>query len=274
MILMLLGVLLPLHFTAPVDTLGFDATGQVRLSAAPVHSYVFHQLDAVGVMLSIPGYADRAGTTILDPGMPGSRETVWLSPGLNGAAVTVYIMSRDLNGNMSPPSNGVVIGNRPAQAPLAMRRMASIVLDVPIVTQTPERCGPAALAMVMGYYGAAPAALLEAEGAYDPVLRGSLITDLAAAARRAGYEAAIETLTHDGLVGLVNAGVPPILLYQNGRGPITVAHFGVVTGWDATRDAFTLLDGGASPRVADREDLTKRWETAGSQALIVRQRMP
>jgi hypothetical protein len=278
MILMLATALLSLQFTAPVDTLGFDAAGRARLSAAPVHAYVFYQLDPGGVMLAIPGFADSAGTKILRPHAPGTRETVWLSPGANGRAVTVYVVSLDASGNMSQPSNAAVIGTSPAPAPapvpLAVRRPASIVLDVPIVTQTPERCGPAALAMVMRYYGAEPGALLEADGAYDPILRGSLITGLAAAARRAGYEAAIETLTHDALIDLVNDGVPPILLYQGRRGPTTVAHFGVVTGWDARRDAFTLQDGGASPHVANRDDLSKRWETAGSQALIVRQRLP
>ena len=147
-------------------------------------------------------------------------------------------------------------------------------LDVPIVEQTPERCGQAALEMVLRYYGANPAALHEADRAYDPALRGSLITDLAAAARRAGYEATIATLTSDSLIALVVAGVPPIVLYQNGRAPLTVPHFGVVTGWDPIHKAFTLNDGGARPRVVGRDNLTKRWRTAGSQALIVRRRSP
>ena len=118
---------------------------------------------------------------------------------------------------------------------------------------------------------APPAALREVDGAYDPVLRGSLITDLAGAARRAGYEAAVATLTPDSLIDLLSDGVPPILLYQNGSGPVTFRHFGVVTGWDASHASFTLHDGGARPRVTGRGDLVKRWETAGSQALIVRQ---
>ncbi len=149
-----------------------------------------------------------------------------------------------------------------------------IGLAVPIVRQAPERCGQAALEMVLRYYGADPASLREGDRAYDPVLRGSLITDLAAAARRAGYDAAIATLTPDSLIDLLAAGVPPVVLYQNGRRPLTVPHFGVVTGWDPVREAFTLHDGGALPRVVRRDQLAKRWRTAGSQALIVRRRVP
>ena len=147
-------------------------------------------------------------------------------------------------------------------------------LTVPIVVQTPERCGQAALEMVLRYHGADPSALHEADGAYDPVLRGSLITDLAAAARRAGYDATIETLVPDSLVALLAAGVPPIVLYQSGRAPLTVAHYGVVTAWDPALAAFTLNDGRARPRVVSRADLEKRWRTAGSQALIIRQVSP
>jgi ABC-type bacteriocin/lantibiotic exporter with double-glycine peptidase domain len=159
-------------------------------------------------------------------------------------------------------------------APSGPPAAARTGLDVPVVVQTRERCGQAALEMVLHYYGADSAALREAAGAYDPALRGSLITDLAAAARRAGYEATIATLIPDSLVALLGAGVPPILLYQNGRAPLTVAHFGVVTGWDPAREVFTLNDGAARPRVVGRGGLTKRWRTAGSQALVIRRRSP
>jgi ABC-type bacteriocin/lantibiotic exporter with double-glycine peptidase domain len=162
----------------------------------------------------------------------------------------------------------------PSVTPDGPQRAARTGLEVPILEQAPERCGQAALEMVLRYYGADPTVLHEADRAYDPALRGSLITDLAAAARRAGYDATIATLTPDSLVALLSAGVPPIVLYQNGRAPLTVAHFGVVTGWDPGRRAFTLNDGGAHPRAVRRETLAKRWRTAGSQALILRRRSP
>jgi hypothetical protein len=273
MICLLAALLLPLHFTAPADTCGADAAGHLRVSPDPVHAYIFHRLDRDGTMTAIPGYADSAGLSVLRPHAPGTRETVWLAPGVNGDAVTIYVMSLDARGNLSAPSNGCIIGTRRLPQ-LALRRAPRTALDVPIVRQARERCGQAALAMVLRYYGAAPHALREVDGAYDPVLRGSLITDLAGAARRAGYEAAVAALTPDSLIKLLNDGVPPILLYQNGTGPATVRHFGVVTGWDPAHAAFTLHDGGARPRVTRRGDLVRRWETAGSLALIVRQRAP
>lgn len=151
---------------------------------------------------------------------------------------------------------------------------AATHLPVPVVVQSPERCGPAALEMVLRYYGADSAAVGEAARAYDAALRGSLITDLAAAARRAGFDASVATLTPDSLLALLEVGVPPIVLYQSGRGPLTRRHFGVVTGWDPGRDAFTLNEGRARPRLARRSEFAGRWRTAGSQALVVRRRSP
>ena len=158
-------------------------------------------------------------------------------------------------------------------APLTMSARVT-ALQVPNIEQEKQRCGPAALEMVLSYYGAGPEALLEAGRAYDPVLRGALITDLASAARRAGYEAEVETLTPLAVIALLQQGVPPILLYQNGNGPLTVRHFGVVTGWDAALGAFTLNDGTAHPRTTRLAELVKRWKPAGSQALVVRRRQP
>jgi len=150
----------------------------------------------------------------------------------------------------------------------------SIQLDVPILEQAPERCGQAALGMVLQFYGAGHAQQDEAERAYDPVLRGSLITDLASAARRAGFDATIATMTPDSLIVLLGQGVPPIVLYQGGAGPLTVRHFGVVTGWDPVRETFTLNEGAARPRTLRRVDLARRWRTAGSQTLVIRRRAP
>lgn len=142
-------------------------------------------------------------------------------------------------------------------------------LAVPVVRQAPERCGPAALEMVMRFYGADSAGPL-ARRAYDPVLRGALITDLAAAARRGGFRAAVERPGEDSLRALLGAGVPPVLLYDRGGGPLVRRHYGVLVGWDPARGEYVLHDGGALPRRIGRDELMRRWRAAGGQALVVR----
>ncbi len=147
-------------------------------------------------------------------------------------------------------------------------------LPVPVIRQAPERCGPAALAMVLRYYGAGPAAVAEAGRAYDRALRGALITDLAAAARRAGFRAEVAASAPDSLRALLASGVPPIILFQAGPAPITRAHYAVIVGWDPGRARWWLNDGGASSRAVPAAELERRWRAAGAQALIVRRPAP
>ena len=150
----------------------------------------------------------------------------------------------------------------------------TIRLSVPVIRQAPERCGPAALAMVLRFHGADAPALAEAERAYDPVLKGTLISDLAAAARRAGFDATVAPVPEDSLVALLAEGIPPILLYRRGLGPVSVGHYGVVVGWDPGRRRFAVNDGSAASRSLAREDLMGRWRAAGGLALIVRPARP
>ena len=272
MIAVLAATMIALRFTAPHDLLGPDSTGGTRLSADPVSSYEFQFRGDDGATALVPGWADSIGTRLLEPGPPGTPQRVWLELGDGQRAGTIYVVSRDLNGNLSSRSNACRVTARLIAS--RARRAAPDHLDVPLVKQSPERCGQAALEMVLRYYGAPPEALREGDRAYDRVLRGSLITDLAAAARRAGYDAQIETLTPESLVVLLEGGVPPILLYQAGHAPITVAHYGVVTGWDSSAATFTLNDGTTRPRTMSRDELVTRWRTAGAQALIVRRPVP
>lgn len=150
----------------------------------------------------------------------------------------------------------------------------AIRLDVPAFGGPPQRCGPTAFRMVMAYYGAPDSAAREGDRAYDPALQGALVTDLAAAARRAGFDAVVAETTTAGLAALVAAGVPPIVLYQQGRGPITTPHYAVVSGWDAARERFLLNDGRSRPVTMSRADLERRWRPAGSRALVIRRRSP
>lgn len=148
----------------------------------------------------------------------------------------------------------------------------SLALAVPVIRQARERCGPAALQMVMRYYHADSAAEAEAEKAYDPVLRGALITDLAAAARRAGFDAVVGTPGADSLAMLLGQDIPPILLIDSGVGPLQKGHYVVLVGWDGPGAKVTFHDGGSKPRTTGREALMKRWSSAGSRALVVRRR--
>jgi ABC-type bacteriocin/lantibiotic exporter with double-glycine peptidase domain len=157
-------------------------------------------------------------------------------------------------------------------AAAAAPESVSLHLDVPIVRQAPAHCGPAALTMVMRFYGADSSAARVADRAFDPALQGALITDLAAAARSAGYAAEIVRYSDSLLVAELARGRPPIVLYQHGSGVVTTPHYAVVVGWDAASGAYTLHDGGPKPRRIRRSDLAARARGAGNRALLVGRR--
>lgn len=147
----------------------------------------------------------------------------------------------------------------------------AIRLPVPAIRQAPERCGPAALAMVLRFYGA-DSSVGEAERAYDPALHGALITDLAGAARRSGFDAAVAQVGEDSLRALLADRVPPVLLVHHGAGPIAIAHYAVLIGWDPATGRYDVNDGASATRRVPRERLLRQWRAAGSLALIVRPR--
>jgi len=179
------------------------------------------------------------------------------------AAITmVWVLAASAGDAPAPVSATAPAGLSPASA--------GIELAVPIVVQRPERCGPAALAMVLRFHGATAEQVALADSAYDPALRGALITDLAASARRAGFDARVEQLNEDSLVTLLHQKHPPILLYRRGIGPMSPQHYGVLVGWDRNRGRWILHDGGRTPHLMSRRDLAARWTAAGSEALVVR----
>jgi ABC-type bacteriocin/lantibiotic exporter with double-glycine peptidase domain len=148
----------------------------------------------------------------------------------------------------------------------------AVRLPVPVIAQAPERCGPASLAMVLRFFGAPDSAVAFADRAYTPALRGTLISDLARAAERAGFPARVASLTEDSLLVMLRDSVPPILHYRTGSGPVTRGHYGVLVGWDPARREFLVNDGGSRTARYGHDDLMRRWRSADSLALIVRRR--
>jgi len=146
-------------------------------------------------------------------------------------------------------------------------------LPVPVVRATRERCGQAAFEMVLRYWGADSAAIHEADRAYDPVLRGSLVTDLAAAARRAATPPRSSRCPRFA-GGAAGRGRAADRALPERPGPAHRATLRRGARLGPAHGDFTVNDGGAKPRVIGRGALAERWRTAGSQALIVRRPAP
>lgn len=138
------------------------------------------------------------------------------------------------------PARAAAASRRPPAAPAFGPRAAPVaVAGVPFVAQRERGCGPAALAMVLGFWGE-PVALDELTARLvRPGLDGTLGLDLLLEARRRGYEARQLRGDLETLRATLAAG-RPLLVFLD-VGPAAWAprwHFAVAIGLDA--EAVTL----------------------------------
>ncbi len=114
--------------------------------------------------------------------------------------------------------------------PASVPRKAE-VKGVPFIEQDRNQCGPASLAMVMGWAGKTVAPDELSEKMYTPAREGTFQQDLLGAARREGF-LAIPIQGHDALFKEVAAG-HPVLIFQNlGLSWYPVWHYSVVLGYN------------------------------------------
>ena len=140
-------------------------------------------------------------------------------------------------------------------------------IDVPFYPQTADQCGPAALAMTLGWSGldVAPEAL--AAEVYSPKRSGSLQPDLVTATRRHG-RVAYPLSGRDELVRELRAGHPAIVFQNAGLSWLARWHYAVVVGYDADAKAFVLNSGKQKGRVVGEETFLNTWQRAGAWALL------
>jgi ABC-type bacteriocin/lantibiotic exporter with double-glycine peptidase domain len=99
-------------------------------------------------------------------------------------------------------------------------------------------------------------------------LKGTLITDLAAAARRRGFAAEIADLDLKRLKELISAGVPVILLVDLGTWVLSRPHYLLAYGW--TKDGVVAHSGREEGKVIPFSVLDSQWARMGRLALVVR----
>ncbi|GAB4364425.1 MAG: C39 family peptidase [Deltaproteobacteria bacterium] len=145
---------------------------------------------------------------------------------------------------------------------------ARVLERVPFLPQEEESCGPSSLAMVLRYYGERTETGEIVRETRTEGLRGTLITDLAAAARRRGYSAEIENLTLSGLRERIRSGIPVILLVDLGRWVFSRPHYLVAYGF--TPEAVVAHSGRERGKVIPLTTIDRQWRTMNRLALVVR----
>jgi ABC-type bacteriocin/lantibiotic exporter with double-glycine peptidase domain len=147
-------------------------------------------------------------------------------------------------------------------------RNGTVIPGVPFLPQEEDSCGPSSLAMLLRFYGgeARTGEIVRETG--TPGLRGPLITDLAAAARRRGFEAEVVDLDLEGLRERISEGIPVILLVDLGVWVVSRPHYLLAFG--VTPDGVVAHSGRDEGKVIPFSTLDAQWAKMGRLAVVVR----
>lgn len=141
------------------------------------------------------------------------------------------------------------------------------VRGVPFHAQEDHQCGPASLAMVLNHLGdpATPEDISRA--IYRQDLRGTLSLDLALYPRGRGHGSSFRRGAPQDLADAVNAGLPPLVMVNEGFGGIRVMHFMVITGYDG--QGVTANSGRRQGLRLSWREFLSAWDGADRWLLLV-----
>lgn len=143
-----------------------------------------------------------------------------------------------------------------------------ILGDVPFFPQEAYQCGPAAMAMALGWTGLAVDPDDLVDEIYTPGRQGSLQAGLVAAARRRGRLAyGFRGAAH--LLEELAAGHPAIVLQNLGTTSFPAWHYAVAVGIDRPADQALLHTGSTAWRPVTWSRLLFTWERSDYWALMV-----
>jgi tetratricopeptide (TPR) repeat protein len=145
---------------------------------------------------------------------------------------------------------------------------SATVPAVPFHAQRTNHCGPATLAMALGWSGidVAPDAL--AGKVYTEARRGSLQTDLVSAARRHG-RIAYEIRGARELDAALDEGIPIVVLQNLALRWWPRWHYALALARDPAREEIILHSGMVANRRVSRRVFDNTWSRAGQWGLLV-----
>ena len=153
------------------------------------------------------------------------------------------------------------------RSPDAPVPISSVIAGVPFLPQEDDTCGPSSLAMVLRFLGRDVDTREIVRETRTEGLKGTLIADLAGAARRRGFEAGIADLALPRLRERIVAGVPVILLVDLGIWTWSRPHYLVAYGW--TPEGVVAHSGREQGKVIPFSTLDAQWARMGRLAITV-----
>jgi len=140
--------------------------------------------------------------------------------------------------------------------------------NVPFYPQEQYQCGPAALAMALGWSGLDLTPQNLSSEVYTPDRQGSLQSALTGAARRHG-RVAYPLSGSAALLGEIAAGHPVIVLVNLGLAWYPKWHYAVVTGYDQLDQQITLHSGLIADEIISDRVFMNLWRRSDFWGLLV-----
>ena len=175
--------------------------------------------------------------------------------------IAALLMAASLSacaGSMRPP----LIANDGIEA-------GTLLTSVPFHPQAArDDCGPAALAMMLGWSGIETDPLKLAPAVYTPGRHGTLQADIVQAGRRSGrLVVAIDSFKD--LLAELDAGHPVLVLQNLGLQRWPVWHYAVVIGYDLDRRSIVLHSGKTEQLEMSFQAFDASWRSPGRWGLTI-----
>ncbi|SCZ57780.1 PA2778 family cysteine peptidase [Thiohalomonas denitrificans] len=142
-------------------------------------------------------------------------------------------------------------------------------VSAPFFPQTLHHCGPAALASVLGWSGAAATPEQLAEWVYLPGREGALQAELLAEGRRQGRLTYLLEPSLESLVAELQAGHPVLVLQNLAFGWAPRWHYAVAVGYDLDAGIMELHSGTRQRYRSSLDTFYRTWKRAGRWAVVV-----
>lgn len=178
-------------------------------------------------------------------------------------AVTIALLS------CSGPGRNAVIKSISAK-----NSAGRYIENVPFFAQTERMCGPAALASVIGFYGAGTKMEDVAKEVYLEKLKGTLPIDLVIYAKKKGFEAVYYSGGLDDLKEKLRAGKPLILFLNLGFESYPIGHYVTAVGFDDALEAVLAHSGAVKEDVFSYRELLAAWQKTNFASLLITPKKP
>ncbi|MEW5806622.1 MAG: C39 family peptidase [Acidobacteriota bacterium] len=143
-----------------------------------------------------------------------------------------------------------------------------LIKNVPFFSQEEHQCGPASLASVLNFWGAAISPEKVAKEIYSQSAKGTLWIDLALYAREQGFSAMQYYGHWEDLKENIRAGFPLIVFVDYGISAIQANHFMVVVG--CNKDGVIVHSGKERERFEKKKKFMKAWRKTQNWTLLIK----